>query len=76
MAELSWHEAIIKVLEAAKDPLHYTQIAEEVAQQGLRENLGATPASTVSAQLSISLNSDGGQSPFERVSRGIQLWAR
>jgi len=71
MAELSWHEAIIKVLEAAKDPLHYTQIAEEVAQQGLRENLGATPASTVSAQLSISLNSDGGQSPFERVSRGV-----
>lgn len=71
MTELSWLDAIVKVLEGAKEPLHYTQIAEEVAQQGLRENLGATPASTVAAQLSISLKSDGDQSPFERVSRGV-----
>ncbi|QDU67312.1 HTH domain-containing protein [Engelhardtia mirabilis] len=71
MTELSWHEAIVKVLEGATEPLHYNQIAQEVAQQGLRENLGATPASTVAAQLSISLKNDGDQSPFERVSRGV-----
>jgi hypothetical protein len=59
MPELGWHEAIVKVLEGAKEPLHYTQIAEEVAQQGLRVNLGATPASTVSACLSSSIKTDG-----------------
>ncbi len=71
MPELGWYEAIVKVLEGAKEPLHYTQIAEEVARQSLRENLGATPASTVAAQLSASIKHDGDNSTFERVSRGV-----
>lgn len=71
MPELGWYEAIVKVLEGAKDPLHYTEIAEEVAKQSLRVNLGATPASTVAAYLSSSIKTDGDKSPFERVSRGV-----
>lgn len=71
MAELGWFEAIVKVLKGAKEPLHYTQVAEEVAQQGLRSNLGATPASSVAAYLSTSIKDEGDKSPFERVSRGV-----
>lgn len=71
MAELSWHEAIVEVLEEAKEPLHYTRIAEEIALQELRHNLGATPATSVASVVSTSLNSDGDRSPFERVSRGV-----
>jgi hypothetical protein len=71
MPELGWYEAIVKVLEGAKEPLHYTDIAEEVAKHALRENLGATPASTVSAYLSSSIKTNGDKSPFERVSRGV-----
>jgi hypothetical protein len=71
MAELSWHDAIVKVLGGAKEPLHYSKIAEEVAQQKLRVNLGATPASTVVAYLSGSIKEHGDKSPFERVTRGV-----
>ncbi len=71
MPNLTWREAIIAVLEGAREPLHYTQIAEEVAEQGLRWGLGATPAASVAAHLSLSLNNEGAESPFERVSRGM-----
>jgi hypothetical protein len=71
MPDLSWRQAIIKVLEGAREPLHYSQIAEEVAKQGLRKKLGATPAASVNAELSTSLKSEGEESPFERVSRGV-----
>lgn len=71
MPDLSWRKAIIKVLEGTKEPLHYTQIAEEVAEQGLRKKLGATPAASVAAELSTSLKKEGEESPFEKVSRGV-----
>jgi len=45
---LGWREAIIEVLKAAAEPLHYTDIAEQIAEQGLRSDFGATPAASVS----------------------------
>jgi hypothetical protein len=50
------------VLGEAGGSLHYTEIAERIlVAQGLRENVGATPAQTVAATSSLSLN--GQQSP-------------
>lgn len=70
MSDLGWRESIVRVLEANACAMHYAEIAEEVAAQGLRSSLGATPASTVNAYISTSLNQEGRESPFVRVSRG------
>ena len=70
MADLNWRDAIQKVLEGENDPVHYTEIAEKIVAQGLRTQVGATPAASVAAELSTSLKQEGDGSPFERVSRG------
>lgn len=67
--ELTWREAIDKVLGAATNPLHYKEIAERIIAHGLRTNLGATPAATVNAQISSSIKHDGA-SPYVRVAKG------
>lgn len=50
--------------------MHYASIAERVVAEGLRKSVGATPASTVNAYITTSLNSEGESSPFQRVARG------
>lgn len=70
MSEMKWQDAIIKVLEESEEPLHYAEIAEQIVERGLRENVGATPARTVAYYLSTSLTNEGDASPFERVARG------
>lgn len=50
---LSWQEAIQHVLRASSEPLGYRQIAHIIADQQLRETLGATPEATVAANLSM-----------------------
>ena len=50
--------------------MHYTDIAERIASTGLRKAVGATPAATVSATITTSLNNEGERSPFQRVARG------
>ncbi|MFW6107187.1 MAG: winged helix-turn-helix domain-containing protein [bacterium] len=70
MPDLNWKEAIIAVLRQSDEPLHYTDIAEAIAAQGLREELGPTPARTVNGIISRSLRDDKAASPFVRVSRG------
>ena len=47
MPELGWREAITRVLQGRFDPMHYTAIAEAIAQQGLRTEFGATPLFTI-----------------------------
>jgi HB1, ASXL, restriction endonuclease HTH domain len=71
MTDLSWRDAIVTVLNETTEPLHYTDIARRVAEQGPRRKLGATPAASVAAELSMSINEEGEKSPFERVSRGV-----
>jgi hypothetical protein len=71
MAEnLSWKDAIVQVLERGGGPLHYNEIAQLIAERGLRTDLGATPASTVSSQITTSIQRDP-ESPFVRAGRGI-----
>lgn len=67
--ELTWREAIDKVLGAATTPLHYKEIADRIISDGLRRSLGATPAATVNAQISSSIK-HGVSSPYVRVAKG------
>ena len=69
--EKSWKEAIRKVLAESETPLHYTEISEQILSRGYYETDGATPAATVSAQLTSSIKHDGERSPFMRVGKGI-----
>ena len=45
--ELAWRKAINKALESSPTPLHYNEITEQIISDGLRTNVGATPAATV-----------------------------
>lgn len=69
--EMTWRNAIDKTLAASATPLHYNQITEQIIAGGLRKSLGATPASTVNAQITNSIKHDGASSPYIRVSKGI-----
>ena len=69
--EKSWKEAIKKVLGESSTPLHYAEISEQILSRGYYETDGATPAATVSAQISSSIKHDGDKSPFMRVGKGI-----
>lgn len=53
--ELSWQDAIVKVLEESLEPMHYHDIAQAVIDKGYRVNVGAIPANTVASVLSKSL---------------------
>lgn len=69
MADLNWKDAIEKVLQDHDGSMHYVEIADAIADQDLKRDIGATPAATVASVISVSLR-DGNDSPFERVSRG------
>jgi hypothetical protein len=73
--ELTWREAIDKVLAATATPLHYKEIADKIIANGLRTNLGATPAATVNAQISSSIKRDSA-SPYVRVAKGTFALAK
>nr|WP_077686832.1 HTH domain-containing protein [Tessaracoccus aquimaris] len=63
---MPWRRAIIKVLADAKEPLHYSEIAQRILDNGLRQQGGATPAATVAATISMYM-----QSELARVDRGV-----
>jgi hypothetical protein len=67
---LGWKEAIVEVLRSVDGPMHYTDIAEQIADRELRADLGATPANSVAAVITTSLR-DADASPFTRVGRGM-----
>lgn len=71
--ERSWKEAIKKVLAESSMPLHYMEISEQILSRGYYVTDGATPAATVSAQLTSSIKHDGENSPFMRVGIKVSL---
>lgn len=73
MADLKWKEAIIKVFEDEKKALHYTDIAELIAERGYRKALGATPQDTVSANMTTDINTNKEKSIFAKVDKGIYI---
>lgn len=66
-----WIEAIKQVLGKAGQAMHYSEIAQAIIDGKLRKDVGATPASTVNANVSWSLKYEPDKSPFVRVSRGV-----
>ena len=73
MSDLKWKEAIVKVLEEEKKALHYTVIAELIAEKGYRKSLGATPQDTVSANMTTDINKNKEKSIFAKVDRGYYI---
>lgn len=67
--DLTWRDAIDRVLGVAATPLHYRDITDRIIADGLRRNLGATPADTVGALISASIKHDAA-SPYVRVAKG------
>lgn len=67
---MSWREAIERVLGEECKPLHYAEISELILSRGYYKTEGATPDSTVNAQITGSIKHDGEKSPFLKVSRG------
>ncbi len=77
MPELTWKQAIEKVLTDRGEPMRYDDIAEAIMEAGLRETTGATPTATVAAQLSMEIDHQRERSLFVRVSRatyGLKSW--
>jgi hypothetical protein len=70
MAELTWRDAILRILKNAGEPMHYTAIAEAIAEQGLRTELGVNPATSVNATIAAQL-----QKKVVRVTRGYYALA-
>jgi hypothetical protein len=68
--EMTWRQAIDKVLASSATPLHYKDITDRIMSQGLRTTVGATPAATVNAQMAASIKHDGEASPYVRVGKG------
>ncbi len=73
-AELTWRKAIEKVLSEAPGATHYQKITEKIIQDGLRSNLGATPAATVAAVAATAIKNEGDGCPFQRIGKGLFIW--
>lgn len=71
MKDIKWKDAIEKVLQEEGRPLHYTEIADLIAERGYRVSLGATPNDTVSANLTTEINKLGDNSRFLKIDKGI-----
>jgi HB1, ASXL, restriction endonuclease HTH domain len=67
----SWKEAIIQVLKQQARPMQYTEIAQSIAELGLKSNLGPAPSQKVSAIICKSMKTLGDGSPFLRVCVGV-----
>lgn len=72
--EMTWRKAIEKVLSEATGVVHYRDLTEKIIRDGLRQNLGATPADTVSAHLTTAIKKEGASCPFQKVGRGLYIW--
>jgi hypothetical protein len=68
-ADLTWDEAILRVLNDEKAPLHYAEIANLIIERNLKGNVGATPAASVAATLRKSISVEN--SDIQKVGRGI-----
>lgn len=60
----------MRVLREAQGPLEYSEIAKRILENGYYQTDGATPNSTVNAQISSSIKHRGFASPFVKVGKG------
>lgn len=72
--EMTWREAIEKVLSETTGAVHYREITDRIFAKGLRSSIGATPAASVSAELTTAIRDEGDKCPFQKVGRGLYIW--
>jgi hypothetical protein len=72
---MDWKGAIQAVLQGISSPMHYSDIAQQIAEKGLRrdDELGATPANSVVATIVGSLKNDGAISFHPNCSRVLRI---
>src|SRR5947209_16748292 len=75
-SDLTWRDAIDKILGESTTPLRSMEITERIIADGLRTSLGATPSATVHAIITASIKKDGAKSPYVRVARGLYALAK
>lgn len=68
MPERTWLEAAEEVLRSTDEAWHYTRIASEIIERGLKTTLGATPWATVGAALYTAVQKP--DAIFERTGKG------
>lgn len=74
--QLTWRKAIEKVLSETPGAIHYTDIADKIIEKKLRTSLGATPAATVSAHLSLGIKNNGDDCPWQKLGKGLYAWKK
>ncbi len=70
---MKWKDAIVKVLGDENRALHYTEIAEIIAEKKYVKSLGATPQISVSSYITTDINSNKDSSTFVKVDRGMYM---
>ena len=68
--DLKWIDAIRRVLQEEKQPLHYSDITDKILEKEYVKSVGATPANSVSAAISLEIKNNGDKSDFIKVARG------
>lgn len=64
-------EAVLKVLQEARTPLHYREITKRILAAKLWQTEGKTPEATINARLSVDAKKNGPASAFRRAGRGV-----
>ena len=54
--------------------MHYSDLTDKIIEDGLRTDLGATPAATVSAHLTTALKKEAAECPWQKIGRGLYVW--
>src|SRR5436190_11104949 len=68
--ELTWREAIDKVLSESTTPLHYKDITDRIIAAGLRKSIGATPGATVISHITTPIKNLGAAAPYIKIAKG------
>jgi hypothetical protein len=69
--EMSWKDAIEKVLSESDGSMHYSDISEKIIEDGYKTKSGANPAGAVFTVMAGSIKTDGEKSPFIKVGKGV-----
>jgi len=69
--ELTWQDAIQKVLNKNPGGVHYTTLTEIILSEGIKKQMGATPSDTVNSIITSSIKKSANTSPYIRLSPGV-----
>ena len=67
VGNLTWDQAAFHVLEEAGEPLHYTEVGDRIAKDGLTRSVGAKPAN----QANVALHKLVEEGRVQKVGRGL-----